>query len=138
MRTLLLAACLLSCLACSKDEKQSCSLDRIDNKSYSGTIRLCESQPGHFVEFDGMATLSILDSIIQIHLFSQDSLVSFDQLIMVTCECETLQDDTNWNFTDAQTQKDIGSAFGQGKYILLELQNGSCFDDQTFIGADQN
>ena len=138
MRTLLLAALLLSLLACSKDEKQTCSLDKIDTRSYSGTIRLCDNLPGHFVEFDGMATLSVLDSIIQIHLFSQDSLFSFDHLIIVTSECQTLQDDTNWNFTDVQTQENIGSAFGKGKYILLELQNGSCLDDQTFIGADQN
>lgn len=138
MRTLLLAAWLLSLLACSKDEKQSCSLDKIDNKSYAGTIRLCDSQPGHFIEFDGMASLSVQDSIIQIHLFSQDTLFPFDQLITATSDCQLLQDDTNWNFTDAQTQQDIGSAFGQGKFILLELQNGSCTDDQTFIGSDQN
>ncbi len=137
MRTLLMAACLLSFFACSKDDKQTCTLDKINNKSYSGIIRLCDNQPGQFVEFGGKATLTVLDSIINIHLISTDSLFPFNQLIIATSDCQSLQDDTNWNFTDVHTHKDVGSAYGQGKYILLDLHTSACPTDQSFIGSIQ-
>ena len=138
MRTLLMAALLLSLLACSKDEKRTCSLETIDNKSYTGKIGVCNGQSGQFLEFDGTASLSLLDSTFTIHLFSIDSLHAFNQFFDATGTCETPDDDTNWNFSDIPTHYALGSVYGNGKYLLLDLQKGPCGTDQYFLGAIQN
>jgi len=138
MRTFLFAALLLSLLACNKEEKDPCSLDKINNRSYSGTIGLCQNQTGLFVEFDGTATITFADSIFTIHLYSQDSLIGFDQNIIATSECQTFEDDASWNFTDITTHVDVGSAYGNGKFILLNLQTPSCSEEPYFLGAIRN
>ena len=138
MKPLFLASLLFLVISCAKDDKDQCSLEVINNRTYNGIIRLCDTQPGQFVEFGGKATLTVSDSIINIHLISTDSLFSFDQAIITTSDCQSLQDDTNWNFTDVHSHMDIGSVYGKGKYILLDLQTAACPNDQSFIGSIQN
>ena len=138
MRTLLFAACLLAFVSCSKDEKNPCSLEKITDKTYFGKIHHCFGQSGQGVmEVDGKATITLLDSILSIHILSMDSIFPFDQVIMATSDCQNL-DDTSWNFSSVPTHQDVGSAYGNGDFLLMEFNTGACTDDQFFLGMIQN
>ena len=89
------------------------------------------------MEVDGKATITLLDSILSIHILSTDSIFPFDQVIMATSDCQDL-DDTSWNFSSVITHLDVGSAYGNGDFLLMEFQADACPEEQFFLGMIQN
>ena len=137
MKPLFLAISVILLASCNKDDARTCSVDDIDTKTYTGQIGVCKSQ-SQFIEFDGSATFTLQDSIYQIELISTDSLYSYHHLYYASCTCEVLDDDIKWDLVDINNQNALGSVYGDGKYILMDLRKGNCGDDQFFLGAIQD
>ena len=137
MKPLFLAISVLFLASCSKDEPKTCSISDIDAKTYTGQIGVCMSQ-SQFVEFDGAATFTLQDSIYQIELYSTDPLHTFSKLYYASCTCQVLDDDIKWDLVDVNHDNELGSVYGDGKFILLDLLQGPCGEDQFFLGAIQD
>jgi len=136
MKPLFLAISVLLLAACNKDEK-TCSIAEIDSKVYTGQIGVCSSS-SQFVEFAGKATFTLQDSIYQIDLYSTDSLYTFFQRFYASSTCEVLDDDTTWDLVDVNNHYALGSVYGDKKFVLLDLRQGPCAQDQFFLGAIQD
>jgi hypothetical protein len=137
MRTLIFTSLLLSFLSCSKEVTNPCAIEKFNNASYIGPVRLCDSINGQLVEFDGKADITLIDTIFTIHFFSIDSTFSIDQIISASSQCDVFEGYVSHQLFTLDNPADLGSISDNGHHLILEFPPNSCPEVQFFYGTLQ-
>ncbi|MBL0005816.1 MAG: hypothetical protein IPP25_01160 [Saprospiraceae bacterium] len=138
MNKLIFASLLLSFVSCTMQDNNPCSLPELKDKVYTGSILICDTIQDQFKTYEGISTLTYLDSIFTIHTISIDSLFFLDQTVMVSGECSVFEYTVWHDLLTLSDHKVIGKLDGNLYHLFIDIEAGNCDDRQVFIGQAQN
>jgi len=130
MKNILLASLLFSLLSCQSEPEVTCSFDKQNNRTFSGTAYLCQSD-GVIQQYPGRAEVTV-DSLFKI-ILSYGPEYTGIYSIWLTPVCQIEEGIAVIHLHTLNLNLDVGTVTNR-RFLNLRLQSFSCDEEARFEG----